>query len=65
MSTLMQSIADLINREIRKFVEKVHEEFPQIPINNILVVWCEQQGIPFSTFCGLQELEENLSTYLC
>jgi hypothetical protein len=41
MSTLMQSIANLINKEIRKFVEKMHEEFPEI---NMLAIWCELEG---------------------
>jgi hypothetical protein len=42
----MQSIQNLINEEIRKFAEKVHEQFPQIPTNDIPAIWCELQQIP-------------------
>jgi hypothetical protein len=58
MSTLMQSIADLINKEIHKFAKRVNEEFPQISINEMLSIWCEQQQI-----CGFEipSLDEDSS----
>ena len=40
-TSLMQSISILISQEIRKFAEKVHEEFPQIQIHEMLSIWCE------------------------
>jgi hypothetical protein len=46
MHTLLQSIADLINKEIHKFAKKVNEYFPQISINEMLSIWCELQQIP-------------------
>jgi hypothetical protein len=33
--------------EIAKYAEKVHENFPQIPVVEIAKVWCEQQAYPF------------------
>ena len=30
------------------YAEKVHENFPQIPVVEIAKLWCEQQGRPFS-----------------
>jgi hypothetical protein len=61
--------------EIRKFVEKVHEDFPQIKINNMLVIWREQQGIPFCTFGGFEfpkdefiteeEQEKKICQHIC
>ena len=47
MSTLMQSISNLINEEILKFVRKVNEEYPEIPVNAMLEIWRKQQEIPF------------------
>jgi len=62
MFTLMQSNANLINKKILKFAKKVHEEFPQIPINDMLAIWCKQQGIPFSTFGGFEFPEKEFIT---
>jgi hypothetical protein len=39
----------LINKEIFKFAKKVKEEFPQIPIDEMLAIWCKQQQI-----CGFE-----------
>ncbi len=50
----MQSIQNMINKEIRKSAEKMHEQFPQIPTNDMLAIWCEMQHIPFFTFGGLE-----------
>jgi hypothetical protein len=45
----MQKISNLINTEILQFVKKVHE-FPQVPINDMLAIWCKQKDIPFFIF---------------
>jgi hypothetical protein len=46
---LMQRILNLINQKIWKIAERVHEEFPQIQIREMLSIWCEMQQI-----CGLE-----------
>ena len=46
---LIQSILNLINQEIWKFSERVHEEFPQIQICEMLSIWCEMQQV-----CGFE-----------
>jgi hypothetical protein len=43
--TLVQSISNLINQEIRKLTERMHEEFPEITVNKMLSIWCEMQQI--------------------
>jgi glucan phosphorylase len=70
MSTLMKSIADLINKEIDMFAKKVNEEFPQISINEMLTIWCEQQQICCFEIPSLYNdsdvnaEKKNLSTYI-
>jgi len=46
---LIQSILNLINQEIWKFSESLHEEFPQIQICEMLSIWCKLQQI-----CGFE-----------
>ena len=41
MTTLIESILTLINQEIRKFSEKLHEEFSFIQPINVQLMWCE------------------------
>ena len=33
--------------EIAKYAEKIRKNFPQIPVVEIVTIWCEQQGMPF------------------
>ena len=49
----MQSIATLINQEICKLIEKLHEGFPHTSSRKMLSIWCELQQID-----GLPEEEE-------
>ena len=45
----MKSISFLINQNVRKFAESVHEEFSEIQICEMLSIWCEIQQI-----CGFE-----------
>jgi hypothetical protein len=49
-SNIMQSITDIFNAEILKFAKRVNAEFPAVPVNGILAIWCKQQKMPLSTF---------------
>jgi len=46
---LIPSILNLINQEICKFSERLHEAFPQIQICGMLSIWCELQQV-----CGFE-----------
>jgi hypothetical protein len=39
----MQSISNLINKEILKFVQRINEEYPEIPVNVMLEIRHNQQ----------------------
>jgi hypothetical protein len=47
MSILMQSISNLINKEVFKLAQKINEDFPQIPANAVLEIWKNHQEIHF------------------
>jgi hypothetical protein len=49
-SNIMKSITDIFNAEIVKFAKRINAEFPEVPINGVLAIWCKQQSMPLSTF---------------
>jgi hypothetical protein len=53
-SNIMQSITEIFNAEILKFAKRVNAEYPQVPVNGMLTIWCKQQQLPLSTF-GIEE----------
>ena len=53
-SNIMQSITEIFNAEILKFAKRVNAEYPSVPVNEMLTIWCRQQKMPMSTF----DLEE-------
>lgn len=49
-SNIMKSINDLLNAEILKFAKRVNGEYPDVPVDAILGIWCKQQNMSMSTF---------------
>ena len=49
----MKNISFLINQNVRKFAERVHEEFSEVPVIKMLKMCCELQQI-----CGFEPSEE-------
>jgi hypothetical protein len=43
--SLLQNISILISKEVWKFTENLHEEFPGISAEDLLSMWCELQQI--------------------
>jgi hypothetical protein len=50
MSDFLREIMDVLNGDILGFVKAVNAEYPQIPVDEMLAVWCKQQHLPISTF---------------
>ncbi len=46
----MQSIAEIFNAEILKFARGLTAEYPTVPVEGMLAIWCKQQDMPLSTF---------------
>jgi hypothetical protein len=46
--------------EIATYAEKLRENFPQIPVVEIVQIWCEQQGIPLSETILIYKLNKNI-----
>jgi hypothetical protein len=63
--TLIQSISNLIIQKIWKFAEKVHEEFPEITVNELLSIWCEQQQICGFIFPDREKVLQDPNTKTC
>ena len=62
-SNIMQSINEIFNNEILKFAKRINAEYPDVPINGVLSIWCKQQHIPISTFdIDVDEDEYNADT---
>lgn len=57
-SNIMQSIAEIFNAEILKFAKRVNAEYPTVPVEGMLAIWCKQQDMPLSTFEVLEGKEE-------
>lgn len=57
-SNIMQSIAEIFNAEILKFAKRVNAEYPTVPVEGMLAIWCKQQDMPLSTFKVLEGKEE-------
>lgn len=57
-SNIMQSIAEIFNAEILKFAKRVNAEYPTVPVEGMLAIWCKQQDMPLSTFEILEGKEE-------
>lgn len=49
-SNFMQNIIEMFNAEILKFAKRVNAEYPEVPIDGMLTIWCKQQNMPLSTF---------------
>jgi hypothetical protein len=49
-SNLMQNIVEMFNVEILKFAKRVNAEYPEVPVDGMLTIWCKQQNMPLSTF---------------
>ncbi len=61
----MQSIAEIFNAEILKFAKRVNAEYPTVPVEGMLAIWCKQQDMPLSTFEvleGKEEVYNNMTT---
>ena len=46
------------NQEILEFAQNINNAFDNIPVNDILSIWCQYKDLPFSTF---DELVQPLS----
>lgn len=49
-SNFMQNIVEMFNAEILKFAKRVNAEYPEVPVDGMLTIWCKQQNMPLSTF---------------
>jgi len=49
----------MFTKDIATYAEKVHENFPQIPVVEIVKIWCEQYGVSETEF--LNTNLENMS----
>ncbi len=43
---------------ILKFAKRVNAEYPTVPVEGMLAIWCKQQDMPLSTFEVLEGKEE-------
>jgi len=66
MTTLIESILTMLNREIKKFSEKLHEEFSFIQPINVQLMCCEMQKIcdTKEVLAGRGSLLQNISNLL-
>lgn len=58
---MMQSILNIFNAEILKFAKKINAEFPDVPVNGVLNIWCQLQNIEMSAFGVENSVQQNNS----
>jgi len=46
----LSEFTKMLNEEIRKLCVKIHNDHPDISMDDMINIWCEQQGIDKSTF---------------
>ena len=56
--TLIRDLSDSINKEVLKFAQRVTEAFPQIPIDALLEIWCDQQEMDIAMYKNINPEED-------